>query len=203
MFWCGSSGPELYCRFEESESDCNGPPCAPACLPLRFTTHLIRSAEKLAKNQPYTLLTHILCLVYLYFPSVCLSHSPSPHPPSLLYCVPVASRGFYYSCIHFLTRGPLRKQFLQLHDITDVFFPLDKTSNDASKIKPLYHRSLFLNPIVDGATGIHWFSYSQFSKTPSSYFIDWNAVYKSKYGLQDTVTGKVTISGCVYTHPQQ
>lgn len=31
-----------------SESDCDGP--APACLPLRFTTHLIYSLQTLSRN---------------------------------------------------------------------------------------------------------------------------------------------------------
>lgn len=51
-------GPKLCCCFEESESDCNGPSCAPACLPLRFTTHLIFSPQTLSHN--CTLHTHFL-----------------------------------------------------------------------------------------------------------------------------------------------
>lgn len=125
-FDVGHRGPELCCCFEESESDCNGPPCAPACLPLRFTTHLIRSAGK--KNQPHTLLTHILSLVYLYFPTVCLSHSfPSSH-----LCVIV----FWWPPQGFIT--PAYTPWPAVPTESDVFFPMVKTP----KIKSLYYRSL-------------------------------------------------------------
>lgn len=117
-FDAGHRGPEPRCCFEESESDCNGPPCAPACLPLRFTTHLIRPAEKLN----HTLSSHTQSMPRLSLLSLCLSFSP---PPSLLYCVPVASRGFYYSCIHSLTQTESKS-----HKFTWVFSLNHKPSND-------------------------------------------------------------------------
>lgn len=51
---------ELCCCFEESESDCNGPSCAPACLPLRFTTHLIYSLRTPSLSHNCTLHAHFL-----------------------------------------------------------------------------------------------------------------------------------------------
>lgn len=78
-------GPELCCCFEESESDFNGPSCAPACLPLRFTTHLIYSAQTHSHNR--TLRTHFLPRLSLLSLSLSLSlppsvllASPSPYP---------------------------------------------------------------------------------------------------------------------------
>lgn len=81
----GHQGPELCCCFEESESDCNGPSCAPACLPLRFTTHLIYSLQTLSHITVHCM--HIFSLVYLYFTSLCLCHSL--FLPSFTVCLPL------------------------------------------------------------------------------------------------------------------
>lgn len=123
-FDVGHRGPELCCCFEESESDCNGPPCAPACLPLRFTTHLIRSAGK-KKSTAHSAHTHFKPRLSLL--SHRLSFSLFPLIPPLLYCVLVASTGFYYSCIHSLTGSSYRIRW--------VFFSLVKTPNDAHENK--------------------------------------------------------------------
>lgn len=66
----GHRGPELSCCFEESESDCNGPSCAAACLPLRFAAHLISSPRAHSHN-----CTHFLPRSSLVYPP---PHTLSP-----------------------------------------------------------------------------------------------------------------------------
>ncbi len=89
-FDAGHRGPELRCCFKESESDCNGPSCAPACLPLRFTTHLIYSPQTHSHN--CTLHTHFLSRLSLL--SLSLSLSLSASPPFLPCCLSTSA------CIH-------------------------------------------------------------------------------------------------------
>lgn len=119
-FDVGHRGPELCCCFEESESDCNGPPRAPACLPLRFTTHLIRPAEK--KSTAHSAHTHFKPRLSL------LSHRLSfslSFPSSYLFAL--------------LCSGGLHGVLLLLHTLLDrqflpnpmFFSPLVKTPNDA------------------------------------------------------------------------
>lgn len=85
-WFCWVIGPEWCCCSEASESDCNGPPCAPACLPLRFTTHLIRSAENSQKEVNHTLCSHTFSASFV-FPFLFVLLTLLPLILSLLSCV--------------------------------------------------------------------------------------------------------------------
>lgn len=119
-FDVGHRGPEPSCCFEESESDCNGPPCAPACLPLRFATHLIRPAGK--KPTAHSAHTHFKPRLSLLSHRLSFSLSfPSPYLRPLL-----CSGGLLR--VSLLLHTLLDRQFLQN---PMCFFSLVKTPNDA------------------------------------------------------------------------
>lgn len=79
-FDTGHQGLKLCCCFEESESDGNGPSCAPACLPRKIyhPPYLFT-----ANSHITTLHTHFLPRLSLLSHSLYLSLS-APHPPSSL-----------------------------------------------------------------------------------------------------------------------
>lgn len=88
--------------------------------------------------------------------SVCPSHSTSPHPPSLLYCVPVAFIRVLLLPYTPLDQGTAQEAVLT---ISGCFFSWIRHQMMTTKLS---HCITTLNPSGGGATGLRWFSESPF-----------------------------------------